>query len=129
MCNTTSNFSSEKNEWILMVIDEQNRILASKRKEPIQILLEVFELFDENFDLTIIKEIKLYDCLLDIREKHKTTPFVKPFNHHYSTLFNLVRIFQNNKKEIRKFSIELFYALLNFIDALKIDGIYIIDNL
>ena len=128
MCNCSDTFSAQKNEWILMVINEQNRILASKNKTPIQILIEVFELFDENFDLSIIKEIKLYDCLLDIFEKHKLTPFIRPFNHHYSSLFNLVKIFNNNKKEIRKFSVELFYALLNFIDALKIDGIYIIDN-
>ncbi len=128
MCNSVNTFSAEKNEWILMVINEQNQVLASKRKTPVQILIEVFELFDESFDLSFIKEIKLYDCLLEICEKNKVTPFVRPFTHNYSTLFNLVRIFNNNKKEIRNFSVELFYALLNFIDALKIDGIYIVNN-
>lgn len=128
MCNSASSFGAQKNEWILMVINEQNRILASRRKTPIQILIEVFELFDDNFDLTFIKEIKLYDCIIELCEINKISPLIRPFNHHYPILFNLVKIFQKNKKEIRNFSVELFYALLNFVDMLKIDGIYIVDN-
>lgn len=116
--------SSERNEWIATVIEEQRRILASRKKDPVQILMDVFELFDENFDMTIIREIKLYDCLTKLYENNKKTNLYTSLEEHFSTLNELARIFYHHKKKIREFSIELFYALLNFIDLLKRKGLY-----
>ena len=124
MCNTKSAMTNEQKEWIGIVITEQREILASRSKNPIEILVGVFELFDENFDMSKIKEIQLYDYLNYIYENNKNDTIFSNLYEHFSVLEKLTLCFQNNKELIRSFSTELYYALLNFFDFLKKDGIY-----
>ena len=124
MYNATHITTYEQNEWISIVITEQREILASRSKDPVEILIGVFELFDENFNMSKIKEIKLYDYLIHLCEANKNKSLVSCLQEYFSLLEKLTICFQNNKETIRTFSTELYYALLNFIDLLKRNGIY-----
>ena len=90
----------------------------------VEILVEVFELFDESFELTELIDINLFDCLKNLSASNKFSPIENSLEENYTTIYELVHIFQNNKERIRNFSVELYYALLNFIDLLKVKNLY-----
>lgn len=112
-------------EWTALVINEQRLVMASSKKSSIEILMEVFELFDESFNLNFIIEIGLYDCLNTLYKTYKRKPLEDTFKENYNTIYKLVHIFEAYKKEIRKFSVELYYALLDFMDYLKQKNMYL----
>ena len=112
-------------EWTALVINEQRQIMASSKKSSIEILMEVFELFDESFNLTRLMEIGLYDCLNTLYKAHKSKPLDDSFKENYNTIYKMVHIFEAYKTEIREFSVELYYALLDFMDFLKQKNMYL----
>lgn len=121
--SATSDFGNL--EWTTLVIHEQRRIMASTKKNSIEILMGVFELFDESFNLNFIMEIGLYDCLKTLYKAHKRKPLDNTFKGNYNTIYKLVHLFNAYKNEIREFSVELFYALLDFMDFLKQKNMYL----
>ena len=121
--STTSNLGNS--EWTTLVINEQRQIMASSQKDSIDILMEIFELFDESFNLNFIMEIGLYDCLNTLYKAHKRKPLDNNFKENYNAIYRLIHIFEAYKKEIREFSVELYYALLDFMDFLKQKNMYL----
>ena len=102
-------------EWVREVEQEKNERLSSDR-EPLEILVKVFEICQDEFDVTQIKVKlpKLYEVLQEfcthvpvndeeLREKSRC----------------LTKFFYAHKNEIRAVDVQLFYALLNFMDLLK----------
>lgn len=121
--SATSDFGNL--EWTTLVIHEQRRIMASTKKNSIEILMGVFELFDESFNLNFIIEIGLYDCLKTLYKSHKRNPLDNTFKGNYNTIYKMAHLFNAYKNEIREFSVELFYALLDFMDFLKQKNMYL----
>ena len=70
-------------------------------------------------------EIGLYDCLNVLYKTYKRKPLEDTFKENYNTIYKLVHIFEAYKKEIREFSVELYYALLDFMDYLKQKNMYL----
>jgi len=118
----TNSYSSY--EWKALVVEEQRRILASTKKDPIEILLTVFNLFDESFDLKVLFDINLYHCLQTLSTANNETPISSSLDENYNTIRDLVIVFEKHKNTIREFSVELYYALLNFMDLLKQKNIW-----
>ena len=106
--------------WVRYVENEKNRILAS-RKSPLQILVGVFELCQDDFDVTMLKEKQpqLYQILQEFCSH-------VPANDQELrvTSRDLVKFFSMHKDEIRECDVYLYYALLNFIDMLKFKRMY-----
>lgn len=103
-------------DWIDEVQHERETILVSSRN-PIQILVDVFELCKDEFDITMVKEQQpeLYQIL---KEFCSNVP--KNDNELRENSRDLARFFYNHdRREIRKCDIQLYYAILNFIDYLK----------
>ena len=123
MCKQYSkNFShnKEKINWINLVIDEKRNIL-SLEKDPIKMLMKIFELCIDNFDKLSLKEKHkdLYECLLTLYLENEKKPLINSLEENFSTISTLVEIFEAYKEEIKSTDCELYYALLNFIDMLK----------
>ncbi len=106
--------------WIQYFKNEKQRILASN-KPPIEILKHIFELCKDDFDTNNVKE-KLPQLYLILEEFFSNIPITDEQLKNSSK--ELARFFNSNKDEIRKCDVQLYYALLNFIDMLKVKKIY-----
>ena len=105
----------EKVQWSAYVREEKTNFLI-KNIPRIQILLEVFELCKDNFDLNDLrnKEEQLYDILQQMNENYTGSGEIRPDLSH-----RLWEIFEIRKQQIEKVDVQLYYALLGFIDTLK----------
>lgn len=115
--------NKEKIDWINFVIDEKRHILSkiNLQKEPIHILMKLFELCMDNFDNLSLEEKHkdLYECLLTLYLENEKKPLIDSLEENFSTISNLVEIFEAYKEEIKSTDCELYYGLLNFVDMLK----------
>lgn len=111
-------FFSEEDQWKRLVNDEKQRILTIE-SDPVRILMQVFELCIDNFDCNNLatKQPILYKSLLTLYESNKREPLL--LEQNASSLSELLYAFNAYKEEIRFTDIQLFYALLRFIDMLK----------
>lgn len=109
-------------DWIEEVRNERNRILESN-KSPLEILVGVFELCENEFDITMLKkrQPQLYQILQEFCSHVPATDEELRDNSR-----NLAKFFNLHKDEIRDCDIQLYYALLNFIDMLKKKKMYLI---
>ena len=116
-----SKFGIDK-EWIRDVQDAKTAILADSEKTPTQILVEVFEMCQDEFDVTMIevKQPELYQILKKFCSN-------VPSNDHQlrDTSRDLARFFYKHFNEIRETDTTLYYAVSNFIDMLKTKRIYL----
>lgn len=111
-------------EWIDEVQKKKQGILATanSNRSPIEILHEVFKLCQGDFDTRMLEEEQpdLYQILSN---------FFNSIPQNYQELNadkeikaksrDLVEFFSNHKQEIRAHDVQLFYAILNFVDFLK----------
>lgn len=111
-------FFSEEDQWKRLVNDEKQRILTIE-SDSVQILMQVFDLCIDNFDCNNLatKQPILYKSLLTLYESNKREPLL--LEQNASSLSELLYAFNAYKEEIRFTDIQLFYALLRFIDMLK----------
>ena len=108
------------NEWTTLVKQARNSILISKR-DPVKLLTDLFELYKDDFDVTNFeaKQPLLYKILQTFcsNPPETNTELVQHSGE-------LVKFFKSNQAEIRRADIDMYYALLNFIDFLKSKHIY-----
>ena len=108
-------------QWFREVEREKSKILSSD-KEPFEILVKVFELCQDEFDVTQIKVKlpKLYEILQEFCIQN-------PVNDEELrvTSRSLAEFFYAHKNEIRAVDVQLFYALLNFMNWLKSKNVHI----
>ena len=115
--------SNEVAQWQQLIIEEQRIILANTHKNPIQKLMDVFGLFLAPFPIEYLKEIGLYDVLFSLSKANKEN--IPTFLQENTLLIQQsMQIFENHKVEIRQYSVELYYSLLDFKDFLKCNRIY-----
>ena len=108
----------EKNLWEEEVISMKEEILASRSKNPIQVLWEVFEYSQGEYDIYGNNE-KLFDLYTLLRELTIDIPTSRVELIRRSK--KLQKLWQDEKKkeEIRKKDIQLYYALLRYVDYIK----------
>lgn len=112
----------DKRLWEDEVISMKQEILTSKKK-PIEILCEVFEYCQGEYDIweNNTKLSYLYDLLQEFTNNvpENNIELIKSSR-------KLIKLWMNeeSKEEIRKGDIQLFYAILGFIDFLKSNEIY-----
>lgn len=110
-------------DLILYIADEKRKLLTKTNllAFPCQILMNIFELFIDNFDGTDLetRQKELYDCLMTLYQANQKKPLMNSLEENFSAISSLIVIFRANKKEIENSDTELYYALLNFIDMLK----------
>lgn len=106
--------------WVREVIRERRRILVTN-KTPLQILTEMFELYQDEFDVTSLKskQPELYNILQEFCLHVPTSD-----EQLCSSSYDLVKFFMAHQDEIREGDIDLYYALLGFVDMLKTKRIF-----
>lgn len=125
--NTNSKTISGRNEvyqaleFSNYVNHEKMCILSNTRKNPCQILIDVFDLCIDNFDgLDLEKQQpELYDCLMQLYNANQKKALMDSLEENITTIYTVVELFLTHDKEIRSIDCQLYYALLNFIDMLK----------
>ena len=97
-------------------IQEQKQNILVSNASPIQILIDIFKLLQDDFDTNSIhsKSPKLHSLL----HAFCTNPVIEPSNIS-NECKELVKYVYENKELIRKYDIHLFYAVLGFLDYLK----------
>ena len=109
-------------EWVRQVIAARRSVLSSSYRKPLKLLTDLFELYQGDFDVTNFEasQPELYRLLEEFcNNVPKTTPELRERSE------KLVRFFNDHKEEIRHFDVEIYYALLNFVDMLKCKNIYV----
>ncbi len=122
MNNSTSNYNDcEAYDFICYVIDEKRDILADSRRNPCQILMDVFDLCIDNFDYLDLQknQPELYGCLMQLYDSNKKKPLIDSLEENFPNICSLLKIFSTHKDEIEKVDSSIYYALLGFIDLLK----------
>ena len=111
---------SFETEWRAMVQNARCGILASKR-DPIKLLVDIFELYKDDFDINKLetKEPELYQHLNEFCSHAPCN-----ISELKSASMNLAKYFTEHQNEIRSHDVQLYYALLNFMDFLKQKHIY-----
>lgn len=107
-------------EWFYEVQKARISILSSKR-EPTKLLTDLFELYQDDFDVGNLKgtQPEFYQMLQQFCSNPPET-----YEQLRERSGNLVRFFEKHRDEIRQADVNLYYALLNFIDMLKCKHIY-----
>lgn len=108
-------------EWVRQVKTARRSILSSYYRKPLKLLTDLFELYQGDFDVTNFEatQPELYGILEQFcSDVPKNTTELRERSE------KLVRFFNDHKEEIRHFDIEIYYALLNFVDMLKCKNIY-----
>lgn len=110
-------------DFICYVFHEKSAILCDSRRNPCQILIDVFDLCINNFDCLDLqeKQPELYDCLMQLYNSNQKKPLIDSLEENFSNICSLLSIFSTHKDEIMKADSSIYYALLNFIDMLKTD--------
>lgn len=113
-------YLSEEDQWKNLIYEEKRKISAIENN-PTQVLMKIFELCIDNFDNNDLanKQPVLYKNLLNLYDSNNKVPILEALNENISSITQIVHIFNSNKEEIRYTDIQLFYALLYFIDTLK----------
>lgn len=110
-------------EWMELVTYDKIRILGEeeKMKKPVEMLREVFELCQDEFDVNHMKEKypEYYRILKDLCDKQLETE-----EEIFAGSKELVKFFDKHKEEMQKFDSHLYYAVLNFISMLKGKNMY-----
>lgn len=111
----------ELHEFMCYVIHEKRNILVDSKRDPCQILIDVFDLCIDNFDRLDLqeKQSELYDCLMQLYNSNQKKPLMDSLEENISNIYSLLDIFSEHKDKIKSVDPELYYALLNFIDMLK----------
>lgn len=101
-------------KWTLEVLEERRKILTYN-KSALNILVELFKLYEDEFDVLLLKEKQpqLYTILQEFCSDIPSTD-----EELRERSKDLVKFFEKHKIEIRQCDVELFYALLNFKDML-----------
>lgn len=108
-------------DFICYVIHEKRIILVDSRRNPCEILMDVFDLCIDNFDNLNLRGSlpELYDCLMQLYNSNQKKPLMDSLEENISNIYSLLDIFSEHKDKIKSVDPELYYALLNFIDMLK----------
>lgn len=108
----------EKRLWENEVISMKEEILASRSKNSIQVLWEVFEYCQGEYDIFGNNE-KLFDIYTLLKELTNDVP--KSNIELRKRSKKLLKVWQDEKKkeEIRKKDVQLYYALLRYVDHIK----------
>ena len=108
----------EKILWENEVISMKEEILTSRSKNSIQILWEVFEYCQGEYDVLGNNE-KLFDIYTLLKELTNDVPESNIELCKRSK--KLLKVWQDEKKkeEIRKKDVQLYYALLRYVDYIK----------
>lgn len=111
----------ELHEFMCYVIHEKRNILVDSKRDPCQILIDVFDLCIDNFDRLDLqeKQSELYDCLMQLYNSNQKKLLMDSLEENISNIYSLLDIFSEHKDKIKSVDPELYYALLNFIDMLK----------
>lgn len=120
--NNYSKISSyESYEFLSYVNHEKINILSDVRKNPCEIIIDVFDLCIDNFDGLNLEENQpeLYSCLMQLYNANREKPLSCSLNENISIIHTLIEIFIAHKERIIRIDCQLYYALLNFVDFLK----------
>lgn len=120
---TMSGYSErELFEFMRYVTSEKRNILVHvSKKDPCEILMEIFELCIDNFDGLNLqgRQPELYNCLMQLYNSNQKKPLIDSLEENIHNIYSLLDIFSEHKDKIKSVDPELYYALLNFIDMLK----------
>lgn len=108
-------------EWVRQVKAARRSILSSSYRNPLKLLTDLFELYQDDFDVTNfeVSQPELYTIL-----EQFCSNVPQNTNELREHSEKLVRFFNEHKEEIRHFDVEIYYALLNFVDMLLCNHIY-----
>lgn len=107
-------------DWVREVLRARRSILVSKR-DPLKLLTDLFELYEDDFDVTYLhsKQPQFYQILQEFCAHIPTN-----YEELKKNSRDLAKFFNEHKNEIRDCDVELYYALLNFMDMLIQKHIY-----
>ena len=82
---------NEKYDFMHEVLYEKSNILCNARKNPCEILLDVFDLCIDNFDGLNLEQNqpKLYSCLKQLYRANKEKPLIDSLKENSSTIRTL----------------------------------------
>ena len=116
--NGTSVNAEERKLWEEEVISMKEEILASRSKNSIQVLWELFVYCQGEYDVLGNNE-RLFDIYELLKELTNDIPESNVELCKRSK--KLLKVWQDDKKkeEIRKKDVQLYYALLRYVDHIK----------